>query len=146
MVKMDVGESMKSNVNFQLQRCNTFCLPSPMSDTNLEKSQEPLQESNPPSTVCMGKHAHISAAMAEGLGRPIAVQCWEKERWPPLVQWCIPVITQLKVAWEEDNYSRRLTVPPIPTKSAAISYQLSSTSSANITPAPTKFSSALTQY
>lgn len=138
MVAIDVGESMTLYKNFQQWQCNKFCFfSSPMSDTDLVRSLENLLGIPILHRLSrMGKQAHISAALAEASGRPMAVQRREEERWPLPMRWCIPVITKLKVAWEEDNYSRQLTVPPAPNQSSAISCQLSSTKSTSIVTAP----------
>lgn len=132
MVKIDVGEGMQLNMNFQRWQCNKFCwtfrcfrheCPTRTWWEVLRNSSE-VQSS----VHCVrGKTCPYLSGLGWGLGKTRGGPMQGGERWPLLMRWCIPVITKLKVAWEEDNYSRQLTALPTPTKSSAMSWQLSST-------------------
>lgn len=93
-----------------------------LSDTNLVGSLEKLLRSPILRRLC----AWESMAISQRPWLRTREDQGEEPR-PLLMRRCIPVITKLKVAWEEDNYSRQLTAPPSPTKSSATSCQLSST-------------------
>lgn len=131
MVKIDVGQSMKLNMNFQQWQCNKFswtfrCF---RRERLTRTWWEVLRNSSEvqSSVKCVrGKACPYLSGLGWGLGKTRGGPMQEEERWPLLMQWRIPVITKLKVAWEEDNYSRQLTAPPTPTKSSAMSCQLSS--------------------